>query len=198
MRKKIYLAGPDVFHRTPLELAARKKELCHRYGFEGLFPLDNMLELDGLSPYAQGLAISAANEKLMRACDVIIANMTPFRGPNTDSGTAYEIGFMRALGKPVLAYMNLYPARDGQEAFPHHRRVQEYYGQLGKRPDGSLEDPRHHMQVENFNMADNLMLDGAVAASGSAVVVRHVPQEQRYTDLAAFEECLQKARDMAL
>ena len=38
----------------------------------------------------------------MRSCQLCIANLTPFRGVSMDSGTAYEVGFMRALGRPVL------------------------------------------------------------------------------------------------
>ena len=40
----------------------------------------------------------------MRSCDLLIANLTPFRGVSMDSGTAFEVGFMRALGRPVLGY----------------------------------------------------------------------------------------------
>ena len=42
----------------------------------------------------------------MRTCDLLIANLTPFRGVSTDAGTAFEVGFMRALGRPVLGYTN--------------------------------------------------------------------------------------------
>ena len=39
--KKIYLAGFDVFADDALERGKKMKELCARYGFEGLYPLDN-------------------------------------------------------------------------------------------------------------------------------------------------------------
>ena len=42
----------------------------------------------------------------MRSCDLLIANCTPFRGVSMDVGTAFEIGFMRALGRPVFGYSN--------------------------------------------------------------------------------------------
>ncbi|MFC7552233.1 nucleoside 2-deoxyribosyltransferase [Pseudoroseomonas wenyumeiae] len=32
--------------------------------------------------------------------------MTPFRGPSADAGTVFELGFMRALGRPVFGYAN--------------------------------------------------------------------------------------------
>lgn len=190
---RIYLAGPDVFTRDPLAIAEAKKEVCRKYGFTGLFPLDNQLELADLSPFEQGLLISAANEKLMRSCDLMIANMTPFRGPNTDSGTAYEMGFMRALGKPVFAYANIYTSADGRSGREHIDRVMTYYGHIQERTDGTFEDPARTMLVENFGMVDNLMLDGAVYASGSEVVVSPVSEADRYTDLGGFEECVRQA-----
>src|SRR5258708_1028231 len=35
-----YLAGPEVFLPDAAEIGRRKKELCRRHGFEGLYPLD--------------------------------------------------------------------------------------------------------------------------------------------------------------
>src|SRR5206468_2274793 len=104
---RAYLAGPDVFLPDPHTIAAEKKALCRTYGFEGLFPLDADLDLVDLEPRARGLSISAANERLIRSCDLLVANMTPFRGPSADVGTAYEMGFARGIGLPVFAYTNV-------------------------------------------------------------------------------------------
>jgi len=43
-------------------------------------------------------------ERTMRGCQAMIVNLTPFRGPSADVGSAYEMGFMRALGRPIFAY----------------------------------------------------------------------------------------------
>ena len=43
---RIYLAGPDVFARDPFLLAARKKAICAKYGFEGVFPMDNEVDFE--------------------------------------------------------------------------------------------------------------------------------------------------------
>ena len=131
---RIYLAGPDVFVADPLALAGRKKALCAAYGFEGVFPLDKTLDLSGLSPRDMGLAISRGNERLMDSCDLVIAQMTPFRGPGMDGGTAFEMGYMRAQGKPVLGYSNV--------AAAYAERVRLFHaGRLRPRPSGPLEDP---------------------------------------------------------
>jgi nucleoside 2-deoxyribosyltransferase len=37
---KVYLAGPEVFLSEAIAIGLRK-ELCSRYGFEGLDPFDN-------------------------------------------------------------------------------------------------------------------------------------------------------------
>lgn len=190
---RIYLAGPDVFTRDPMSLAKAKKELCAKYGFEGVFPTDNILTFDGLTDYEKGLKIAAANEELMRSCDAIIANITPFRGPNMDTGTAYEIGFMRAQEKPVFAYCNVYTSQEGLAGYTHMDRVQAYYGPLLTRPDGHLEDPKRHMMVEDFGMVDNLMIDSAIYFSGAEVALTSVKETERYTNINGFETCLKQA-----
>ena len=103
---KIYLAGPDVFLPDPLKIAEAKKKICTKYGFIGIFPLDNVLDLSNLSPFESGVRIYQNNTKLMDNCDLIVANMTPFRGPSMDVGTAFELGYMAAQGKPIFAYTN--------------------------------------------------------------------------------------------
>ena len=57
--------------------------------------------------YPEWLRIYWANEAHIRSCDALIAELTPFRGPSADVGTVYELGFMRALGRPVFGYSNV-------------------------------------------------------------------------------------------
>jgi nucleoside 2-deoxyribosyltransferase len=42
---RVYLAGPDVFYPDAAERAARLKEMCHKNGLEGVFPLDSGVKL---------------------------------------------------------------------------------------------------------------------------------------------------------
>ena len=72
---RIYLAGPDVFLPDAVAMGEAKKRLCAARGLAGAFPLDNALDLSGLSPKDAGLLISKKNEELMRSCDAIIANV---------------------------------------------------------------------------------------------------------------------------
>ena len=183
---RVYLAGPDVFLPQPMAFAARKKALCSAYGFEGVFPLDAEIEAKGIDKREVALRISRANEALIRSCQLVIAHVTPFRGPSCDVGTAYEMGFARALGLRVFAYSNVmddFTARSSRVA--------------GARPraDGGLED-RDQMQIETFGLADNLMLIGAVEDSGGKLVQVGASKEQLYTQLVGFEACLAEARRM--
>jgi nucleoside 2-deoxyribosyltransferase len=101
MTKRIYLAGSEVFLATARDIGARKRAICERHGLVGVFPGDEEEPCDpALSPAEQGLAISRAMERVMRRCDAMIVNLTPFRGPSADVGSAYEMGFMRALDRP--------------------------------------------------------------------------------------------------
>ena len=43
MTDRIYLAGPDVFLPDAEKVGDRKKALCERYGFTGVFPTDTDL-----------------------------------------------------------------------------------------------------------------------------------------------------------
>jgi nucleoside 2-deoxyribosyltransferase len=165
-RPRVYLAGPDVFLAAAVARGAEKKRLCEKYGFEGVFPLD--AELVATTPRATGLAISAANEALIRSSELVIANMTPFRGPSADVGTAYEMGYARALGKRVLAY-----TESTLSFAPRSRAFLAARGELAA--DGERETDG--TSIESFDLADNLMLAGALT-------------EQAHEPSRSFEECL--------
>lgn len=160
---RVYLAGPDVFHPEVEAIVDEKKRICAENGLTGVFPLDEGLDLSGLDPHAQGMAIYRANIGLMQGCDAAIANMTPFRGPSCDPGTAFEIGYMRALGRPVFCYSNV--------ATPFDARSAGYDA----------------WDIEEFDMADNLMLAGAAEDSGLPVATRD--GSDLFLDLEAFRAC---------
>ena len=41
---------------------------------------------------------------MIQRADLVMANLNPFRGAEPDSGTAFEVGYAIACGKPVWAY----------------------------------------------------------------------------------------------
>ncbi|WP_321818201.1 MULTISPECIES: nucleoside 2-deoxyribosyltransferase [unclassified Paraburkholderia] len=104
LKKKIYLAGFDVFRPDAHEYGKWLISLCTNAGFEGLFPLDSIAPKE-LSGVKLANWIYNANINLIRNADIIIANVNDFRATGEpDSGTAFEIGFATAIGKPVWAY----------------------------------------------------------------------------------------------
>jgi nucleoside 2-deoxyribosyltransferase len=180
-RHRIYLAGPEVFLPDAAAVGAKKVALCAAHGFEGVFPLDAGLDLAGLAKVEQARRISAANERLIAGCDALIANLTPFRGVHMDSGTAFEVGFMRALGRPVLGYTNV--------AAGYRERAEEYRRTSPGLPDADATD----IEIEDFDGAENLMIEAAILASGGHVVRSTVPQGQEMRDLSGLEACLTQA-----
>ncbi len=183
-RPRIYLAGPDVFLPDPMAFAKAKKDACEKAGLEGVFPLDAGLNLDALpTPKAKADAIASANENLMRSCHALVANCTPFRGTSMDAGTAYEVGFMRALGRPVFGYSNV--------AENYAARAAAYRASGMLVPfDGDTPDT----EIESFDLPENLMIASAIRASGGHIITATVPSAQRLTDLTAFIVCLSEVR----
>ena len=184
-RPRIYLAGPEVFFPNAREQGEIKKRLCAEHGFEGVYPLDNEIANGAeLSPEALARAISLGNEALMRSSDLIVANDTPFRGVGMDAGTAFEIGFMRALGRPVVGYSNV---------------TADYANRVRSTPDAAqaawcLESLG--ADIEDFGLPENLMIAIAVLETAGRFITREVAPEKRLSDLAAFEACLALAREI--
>jgi nucleoside 2-deoxyribosyltransferase len=178
---KVYLAGPEVFLPNAREQLDRKIALTRAAGLIPVSPGDLTIP-ETPTRRERALAISAIDETLMNSADAIIANLTPFRGVAADPGTVYELGFMCGQGKLAFAYSNT--------TADHFSRVSDYYrGLVTPDGDGHLRGPDGTL-LEDFDMAENLMLDGGVESRGGKVVVRDVPPERLYTDTAAFEECL--------
>lgn len=138
---KAYLAGPDVFRPDALEWATQARALCRAQGIEALVPLD------GDAQSAEGIYFQ--NIALIRAADVVIANLNAFRGAEPDSGTSFEVGFAIALGKRVIAYV--------AEADAIIERVARWQGGALDRADKRLLD-RDGLIVEDFGLPLNLML----------------------------------------
>jgi nucleoside 2-deoxyribosyltransferase len=178
---RVYLAGPEVFLPNAREQLDCKVALTRAAGLVPVSPGDLAIP-ETPTPRERAIAISAIDEQLMNSADAIIANLTPFRGIAADTGTVYELGFMCGQGKQAFAYSNV--------AADHFSRVSDYYGGIiAPGADGHLRGP-DGMLLEDFDMAENLMLDGGVESRGGRVIVRDVPLERLYTDTAAFEECL--------
>jgi nucleoside 2-deoxyribosyltransferase len=187
---RIYLAGPEVFLADAAALAAEKRRICAAHGLTGVSPVDAPA---AGAPSASGggwYGIYLASEALMRGCDALIANLTPFRGPSADPGTVFELGFMRALGRPVFGHANV-AARFGSRTLaalgPEARRRAAAAG------GEAVWEDADGMAVEDFDLHDNLMLEGGIRASGGALELAEVPPDARWRDLSAFARCVAAA-----
>lgn len=162
----IYLAGPEVFLPDPIGAGVTKKATITRLNEEndwpftlvGLYPMDNEIE-DFAADVTTGIKIYHANIDLMDKADFITANMVRFRGPSMDVGTAFEMGYMAGLDKPVFAYYDAKPFY-GQDETPglYADRVAKFYSVSKDNPGLDV----HGQSIENFKMADNLMMIGSL------------------------------------
>lgn len=141
----LYLAGPAVFHPAAKALFEYLKEICAEHGLDGVGPLDGDVDWAALPREQQAAAIRQANVDKIRGCDGVIACISPFRGPGADAGTAWEMGYAEALGKPVFSWC--------EETRPYIERVEHQRDE-----DGRSFCQQHGMIVEDFGLVDNLML----------------------------------------
>ncbi len=123
--KKIYIAGPDVFDKDSIQIGQKYIKLCKKYGYKGLYPLDNVIDFNQKKQkIAQDIFL--ANKEMIDSCDIVIANLNSFRGKESDSGTAWECGYATALGKKVYGY--LYRKSFYHEQFLDNEKLAGKYG----------------------------------------------------------------------
>jgi nucleoside 2-deoxyribosyltransferase len=152
--KRIYLAGPDVFRFNALGYFEAVKKLCKSYGFEGLSPFDNDSFNGELFSKEHSTNIFKGNFSLIDKCDIIMANLIPFRGACVDDGTAWELGYGYSKGKLLYGYTPMIVK------LPYQLDMDKY-------PDSLLEFPI----VESFgdNLV-NLMIQESIELSGGKIL----------------------------
>ena len=69
-----------------------------------MLPLDGEVGIEGLAGWEIAEAFFDANIQKINECSAVIANMTPFRGPGMDGGTAFEIGYAHSAGKSIVGW----------------------------------------------------------------------------------------------
>lgn len=138
---KIYFAGPDVFRSSYPAFKAMVADLCCGMGLIPVFPGE---EVTGSDP----AAIFQDNLALIDEADAVVANLNPFRGPEPDSGTAFEVGYAHARGKLILGYINQFESTVD--------RVERLQGHLTRY--GNEITDRDGYRVEDFGLPLNIML----------------------------------------
>jgi len=171
----VYLAGPEVFLPDPIAAGVQKKAIIqslnekHKWPFKlvGLYPMDNEIE-NFAADFSTGINIYKANIALMEQAHFITANMVRFRGPSMDVGTAFEMGYMNGLGKPVFAYYDAKPFY-GSDEKPgiYAERVKKHYTVSKTQTDKDS----HGQTIEDFQMADNLMMVGSLYSANGEIAL---------------------------
>ncbi len=180
--KIIYLAGPERRYPDAEELIARQRVLCAANGLTARLATDEVTlsaqagELQAREAYAGALTN-------LRACDVVVANLTPWRGPGCDPGTAFEVGFASALGKPVFAYMNL----EDEDDADYRSRVEAWMG-CAPDPAGVWRDA-DGCAVEDLDLPETAML--WAQARRLFVIVTPDP----FGDVTGLEACLEALKE---
>ena len=179
MKISAYLAGPDVFLPDAHDHARHKVEIGARHGIAGRAPVGDAIPGVAGPPDAEAwLSIFRRCVAMMEACDVIIANLTPFRGPSADAGTLIEVGWFLGRGKPVFGYSN------SARPFAERSRLQT----------AALPDLTPGLAVEGFGLPDNLMIPGTLLDGGGHPLV--MPEDGRdhaFDALDIFERCVEVA-----
>jgi nucleoside 2-deoxyribosyltransferase len=177
MMATAYLAGPDVFLPNAAAHAARKVEICRRYGLRGLPPLNEDIEtaaktLNEAPDNASDVwrSIYEKDIAMMERSDIIIANLTPFGGASADAGTLIEVGWFLGQRKPIFGYSN------NPESFEQRMRRQ-------------LGDGHADLGIEGFHLPDNLMIVGAVLSGGCPIFVPTDGNTRGIDALDVFEAC---------
>ena len=172
---RAYLAGPDVFLPDAAAHARRKLAICARHGIEGLSPLnEDVTSLNDMSDEEAWATIYGKDIAMMEASDLVIANLTPFRGVSADSGTLVEVGWFLGRGRPVFGYSN--------SAVPFAERTRTHLA--------ALPDAMPGLSVEGFGLPDNLMVPGAVLqGGGQSIVVPGDGRDRPFDSLEMFEAC---------
>ncbi len=172
MSRIAYLAGPDVFLPDAAGMAARKIALCAAYGITGIAPFNPGLDFSQ-PPSLLWRQIYKDDVAMMHKADIIIANLTPFRGASADAGTLVELGWFLGTGKPAYGYSN------NAENFAARSQAQM----------AALPDELPGTAVEDFGLADNLMVEGAL---DGGLILPPDGVSRPFESLEIFELCLQR------
>ncbi len=147
---RVYIAGPDLFLPDWPERAAKAITLCVEHGLEAVLPVPATV-LTGLgvtepSDAEMASAVFRTCLASIRKADGVIANLTPFRGSEPDSGTVTECALAFSWGKPVIGYSNGPALPVPKDADADGRVLPE---------DGGW--------IEQFGLTHNVMLHGVCA-----------------------------------
>jgi len=150
------------------------KSILKKYGLKGVAPVDNQSNLIGVRPGRDlNEAIYRADVQIMNSVDGVIFDISPFRrGTEMDTGTAFEVGYCRCLGIPMVGWTTqtvFYPElvssyvseRFGKELLEDSESTSGAKSGGTRDPDGIM--------VHSFGFYQNLMVQMAIETAGGSV-----------------------------
>lgn len=189
-----------VFDRDPISVFDRMKTLCLAHGVVGVAPVDNQTGLEGVAPGRDLLErIVQADIALMDSLEAAVFCLDGFRrGPEMDAGTAFEVGYMKALGKPIAGW-----TRDTR---PYPQRVAEHFrsiygeelvpapaGAIGG-TSGLLRDP-DGILVHSEDCLQNAMIHVSIELAGGIVAADTDWEHAFGLAVASVADRLRRTRD---
>ncbi len=153
---RVYLSGPDIFHPKAKDIDTNKKAICDRYGLEAVSQLDIGDGRVFSGDAANTLEIFTQTRALIESCDLLVANISPFRGPSLEAGTALEIGIMLGLAKPVIGY-----SLNSDTYAERLMRLHDIF-ELPLNESGDVLEAPDGLLVEDFGLAEGGLISGAV------------------------------------
>jgi nucleoside 2-deoxyribosyltransferase len=186
---RIYLGGPMVFYPDPETTFRRMKAICRHHGLLGVSPLDNQIGLEGKSPDRALLEqIVKADMELMDTLDGGLFCLDGFRrSPEMDPGTAFELGYMRALQKPLAGWTSDprdYPAKV-HDYFQNTFDLKLVAAEPGAKggTSGRMRDP-DGILVHSQGCLQNAMIDIGITTGGGDLF-GHSDWETAFSQAAA-------------
>ena len=148
-RPVILLAGPQRWDNDAAERYAAMRAICEAKGLEVLTPMDPLpgeAKSTG-DPWVDGYRQFCRNQRHVRDCDLVLADLNDFHGWEPDADTSFECGMAVQLGKKVYGYMD------------QTGRMIDRVPNFG--PDHEFRD-HCGCNVENFDYPINLMFSASM------------------------------------
>jgi nucleoside 2-deoxyribosyltransferase len=147
-RPVIYLSGPERYEENGAIIYEQQKEICRKYGYEAISPLDGLSPAIGWEDaYTQAYHTFHQWQQQVRNCDIILCNLNDFHGYEPSSDVSFECGMAWQLGKKCFGYME--DTTVMRDRIPHYGAEKNHKDMYG-------------YEVENFNYPINLMFSSSM------------------------------------
>ena len=153
---KLYIAGPDVFAPDPIAVGERLKAIARYHGFDPLFPADNAVPVGHPNP---SRFIFEKNAQMVSAADIIVANLNPFPGAESDSGTVFEVGYALGQWKRVIGYVGSSESMVSR-VFAMEGRCMPVKGPYVDETGWAIEDFGHPLNLMLVHGIEHLVIGG--------------------------------------